>query len=625
VPSGGRQRGGAPARLVALAGALLLAECLAAPAAVASPSPAAVGIQPGDVPGYSPVSPTLTSLTSTTLPAALRQCASSDPLLGQFGTGPAATISTLYGQGEGPFGVPALLVGTAVFTDGSAADAQHAYTLLASPSLQSCWLSTYETITTAIVSGLATLLTGSQTTLPDLSLGSNVQSASFGFVENVSALGETVRDSLGVTAIHVGTIVTLLFTLATNETFPETVRVGVAHDVAGRMGATPTPPPVTVTKAKACRHAGIPTPTAPLLTTAQVDGVVHARARFEGERTSGSSLCVWADRTYSRLTDGSTPAAVTTTWQVLVDGPLTSPAAARKAYRSAGAPASVAVTLPHLGDAAELVTGPTFSPSPWLLVRAGRYFLRFSSATAVDSPTESAILQGLATAVLVRLKFTPAHSTKTLGAKSWPTDWAGRTFCAAYGQPYLATFRGVASCGERFVGRTSNLQGAICYPAHAPLHTSCRRSGEVTFDTTGFQCVEYADRYFYYTTGIGTFPLDPGSDTAEALYYRFHARNPGLGLVPPGTLGATSRFKPTLVKGDIISMWRSTPGDGWAADTTGHVAVVTRVHVTHGSGRITMINQNAQGGITHITVSTGVLSYGGGEFVSFQWLTGLPT
>lgn len=632
MPSGGRRRRGAAARLVALAGACLVADCLAAPGALAALPPSAVGLQANDVPGYSPVAPTLTTLTSTTLPAALRQCASGDPLLSQLGTGPAATISGLYGEGEGPFGVPALLVGTAVFTDGSAADAEHAFTLLASPSLQSCWLSTYGTITTAITSGLATLVSASQSALPALALGGNVQSSAFAFDETVSALGQTVDDSIGITAVHVGTILTVLFTLATDETFPETLRASVARDIAARMGATPTAPVLKLTKTRACRHAGIPTPATPLLKTAQVDAVLHARSRFVGERTRGSSLCVWSDTTSSGSATfgGTRPPARTTTWQVLVDGPLSSADAARTAYESAGAHASLTLEVTHLGDAAEFVSGPSFAPSPWLLVRAERYFLRFSSPDAADAPTTSAVLQGLATAVLVRLGFTPPHSSTTLQGKSWPADWANRTFCAAYGQPFLATFRGVASCGERFVGSASNQQGAICYPVRMPLHAACSRRGEVTFDTAGFQCVEYADRYFYYLTGNGTFPYDPGSDTAEALYYKFHAKNPDLGLVPPGALGATSRFRPTLVKGDIISMWRSIPGDGWGADTTGHVAVVTKVSVTKRangkySGQITMINQNAQGGITRLSVATDVLSYGHGEFVSFQWLTGLPT
>jgi hypothetical protein len=56
---------------------------------------------------------------------------------------------------------------------------------------------------------------------------------------------------------------------------------------------------------------------------------------------------------------------------------------------------------------------------------------------------------------------------------------------------------------------------------------------DVVFNLTGFQCVEYALRYFYFMTGITTTHLDAnGDDVARELYYTFHAKNPQLGLVP---------------------------------------------------------------------------------------------
>ena len=626
MASGGQHWGRTAARVVALLGACVLAECLAVPGALATPSPATVGIQPSDVPGYTPVPPTLTSITSTTLPAALRSCAGASPLLGQVGTGPAATTSEFYGQGEGPFGVPALLAGTVVLTDGSATEAQQAFALLDSSGLQSCWLSTYLAITTAFVSGLATPLTAHQSPLPALSLGSNVQSTGFAFHVTATVLGQTVTDSIGITVIHVGTLVTILFTGGTNETFPETLRASVARDVALRMGATsPSPTSPQPTAPRFCLRRGIPHDKKPVLTDAQVGAIVHARVQFTVEITNGSTTCVWTETTHSKVSSGTVPGALTTTWHVLVDGPLRSTTAARAAYERARVSASPAVTLTDLGDAAALVSTTNPSPGSALLVRAGRYYLELYSATATPSPTETAILQGLATAVLVRLGVASSHTSKKLERKTWATDWADAAFCHSYQQPVLATFHGVASCGERYVNRYSNTSPSpICYPAYR-----CRPPG-VLFDTSGFQCVEYADRYFYYMTGIGTFPFDPGSDTAEALYYKFHGKNPQLGLVPPGALGGTSTFEPSLAKGDIISMWRPGYSAFGRPDTTGHVAVVTSVKVKKGkngkySGQITMINQNAQKGITSIQVRTGVLSYDGGYFTKFQWLTGLPT
>lgn len=609
--------------LAAVIGACLLAGGLVSPSALAAPTPTAIGIQASDVPGYAPVSPTTTSLGSTTLPTALRQCAASDPLLSQFGTGAAATISGLYGQGEGPFGVPALLIGTAVFTDGSATDAQRAFTLLASPSLQSCWLTTYPRVTTAITSGLATLLTSHESAVPSLSLGANVQTTAFAFDETVSALGQTVKDTVQVTVIHVGAVLTLLFTLSTNETFPESVRASVARSIANRMGAKPTTPTSEVAKAKACLHPGIPDATSPLLTTKQVDGVVRAKAKFVGETKETMSVCVWRVSGTTKLRTATRPQS--TVWRVGVEGPLASKPDAHAAYLSAAKSASLSVVVPDLGNEAEDLGT---SPSPTLIVAAGKYFLEFSS-TAPSDATETMVLDRLATLTLARLHLASPVQTPSSGTgsqrKRWSTPhWAGRAFCAAYGQPFLATFRGVAACGEKYVNTTSNLQGATCYPKEP----QCRAPG-VEFDSTGFQCVELANRYFYFMTGLAmgrrAGAWTDGSDLVTLLYKSYKKSIPGLGVV--GLPSGTKNYQPSLHVGDIISM-----GGGRAlarGDTAGHVAVVTKVdvHKHNGAyqGTITMLNQNAQGGITQIAVVDGKMSYGGGYFTAFEWLTGLPT
>jgi hypothetical protein len=93
-------------------------------------------------------------------------------------------------------------------------------------------------------------------------------------------------------------------------------------------------------------------------------------------------------------------------------------------------------------------------------------------------------------------------------------------------------------------------------------------------------------------------------------------------LLPKGVPGGTKDYQPSLHVGDIISMWSS-------GDPTGHVAVVKQVDVTKGAngkytGTIKIVNENAQGGVTTLTVSTNVMWYRH-EFTTFQWLTGLPT
>jgi hypothetical protein len=578
---------------------------------------ATVALQPSDVPGFSPVPSTVESLNSSTWAKALRQCAASSPLLSQMGTAAVSTVSTLYGEGEGPFGVPALMVATAVFTDGSTTDAQSAYASLDSPSLQSCWQSTNDAITTAFTSGLATLLTASESPLPPLSLGSNVESTGFAYHLTASTLGQTVKTTFSVTVIDVGTIVTLLFTIATNETFPETLRASVAHNIAVRMGATS--PSTTPTQPKACLRARIPDPGAPVLTTAQVANVMKSTVRFTSETTTGgTSICVWAEE------GGPYPSM---TWRVAIDGPLGSKKNAADAYVAARKAATLTIPVQGLGVHAELISLPYKGMR--LIVAAGRYFLELSSSPLTGS--DNLVFHDLATLVLARLHLNKS-AAGSLVRKHWTTDWAGSAFCASnYDQPVLAsdaggsnhdsTFRGVAACGEANTSAASNLQGPIWY----------RRGDKQTgkkieeFDATGFQSVEYANRYFYYLTGRPGAWTN-GSDVATVLYYTYAKADPRLGLVPKpkkSKIGGTREYRQTLHVGDIISMWSST-------DTTGNDAVVIHISAHKNAngkyqGDITTISENASAsGITTITVLTGRMTYDHGYFTTFQWLTGLP-
>ena len=93
--------------------------------AAADPTPASIGLQASDVPGFTAIDPSIESFQDPNdqgFDQAFIQCASSNSLLSQFDTGPDATVSTAYGQGQAPLGAPALSVGSAVFTDGSSQD-----------------------------------------------------------------------------------------------------------------------------------------------------------------------------------------------------------------------------------------------------------------------------------------------------------------------------------------------------------------------------------------------------------------------------------------------------------------------------------------------------------------------
>jgi surface antigen len=222
---------------------------------------------------------------------------------------------------------------------------------------------------------------------------------------------------------------------------------------------------------------------------------------------------------------------------------------------------------------------------------------RNSIAVAVRSrrPEQSALVALLLCCVLLLVAAGPARGASRL--TSWPADWAGTSFCASYGVPYMGTtYGGVAACGDAY---PNNYQGEISY------------SG-VEFDSVGFQCVELAARYFYYLTGQIPPLVEDASDYAYYLGDDY-----GYNVYPAGLYGVTGAFAGSLTPGQVISMWS-------ASDEVGHVAVVTGVNVTAGNGTVTVMDENASAsGTDTITVTNGQMSYEG-IYPDFQWTTNLP-
>ena len=175
--------------------------------------------------------------------------------------------------------------------------------------------------------------------------------------------------------------------------------------------------------------------------------------------------------------------------------------------------------------------------------------------------------------------------------------WAGPSFCASYGVPYMGTsYDGVAACGNAY---PDNNQGKISYHG-------------VEFDSVGFQCAELTARYFYYLTGQKPPLVPDASEFAYALNSSY-----GYNVYPAGSNGVTSTFHSSLAPGQIVSMSSSS-------DQVGHVAVVTAVNVTGGNGTITVMDENGSGsGTDTITVSGGQMSYQG-LYNDFQWTTNMP-
>ncbi len=179
---------------------------------------------------------------------------------------------------------------------------------------------------------------------------------------------------------------------------------------------------------------------------------------------------------------------------------------------------------------------------------------------------------------------------------NWSSDWAGPSFCASHGAPYMGhTYDGVAACGNAY---PNNMQGNVSYNG-------------VELDSVGFQCYELAARYFYYATGYRP-PVQPN---ASDLAYYIHADYPQYPVYPSGLTGTTDRYTGTLVPGAIISMWSSS-------DEVGHVAVVTSVNLNGGTGTISVLDENGSaGGVDNISVNGGVMNFEG-LYNQFQWVTG---
>ena len=186
-------------------------------------------------------------------------------------------------------------------------------------------------------------------------------------------------------------------------------------------------------------------------------------------------------------------------------------------------------------------------------------------------------------------------------AASAGSSWAGSSFCTSYSNSHAlsgAPYDGVAACAGTYTG-TVSYDGVV-------------------FDTDGWQCVELAARYFYVDTGL----KPPEVQEARNVVQAYQNDYPQFTAYPAS--GGTSTFSSSIAAGDIISMW-----GGPAAQTDGHVAIVTNVAVSHGSGNIQLLEENGSAsGVAYITVTDNQMSYGspsydGGYYyyTSFQWLT----
>jgi Ricin-type beta-trefoil lectin domain/CHAP domain len=246
---------------------------------------------------------------------------------------------------------------------------------------------------------------------------------------------------------------------------------------------------------------------------------------------------------------------------------------------------------PNSGDTVQLWACNTHPEQEWTLTSSGQLQSTGTSmcldANSNDYPNSGDTVQ--------------LWSCNTHPEQEWRLDWAASSFCAShFNQPYMGTtFDGVAACGVKYDGTSSNNQGKITY-------------NNVPLDSDGFQCVELAARYFYYVTGH-----NPPSANGGSFAWAVHSAYPQYGISPGGANGGVSSYLGTLVAGDIISMWSST-------NLIGHVAVVTSIALNSAqTGKIYVIDENASAtGSDAITVTNGKMTFNG--LNDFQWVYNLP-
>lgn len=214
--------------------------------AAAQPSVPQVGLEPSEVPGFTPIDRSVQTYQDPSdagVDQAFISCAGTDPLLSQYDEGGDSSISQVYGQGDNGYGAPALSVASVVFGSSTASEVDGAYAKLASQSFQQCWLTGIDSLNQA--QGAVTPTTPS--TLSSLSMPA-LGSAATGYLMhwNLSAGGSPLTGEFGVSVVKTGPYVVALFTLAWNSSFPDATRQAILKEFVGRIGGS-TPAPTTTT------------------------------------------------------------------------------------------------------------------------------------------------------------------------------------------------------------------------------------------------------------------------------------------------------------------------------------------------------------------------------------------
>ena len=273
-----------------------------------------------------------------------------------------------------------------------------------------------------------------------------------------------------------------------------------------------------------CLATALPTPAVAILTDRQAISALHQHVTFAGE-TGGSSTpeCQWNGNPLPPNQVGPYSHYQVQLWLNL-HAEFVSGSAARRYYEPLTTAFGTPTRVPDLGTAAVFVPGQD-EVTAQLLVLAGRYVFYVSLNSSLPQAAQQADLITVADTVLSRLgQQAAAAATRDAvedrlgGQELLPNEGSG-------GPVPGTTWHGVAACGAAY---PDNAQGTIAYKG-------------VVFDTDGFQCVELAERCFYYVTGRpgpfanGSDPPRSSTTAITTLIRAWGSNRPGCSAEPAST------------------------------------------------------------------------------------------
>lgn len=272
--------------------------------------PAASLLQQRDLPGFVPIAPSILGYDTKSglengYSTSFMTCAKKAPLLDELPSGPDMRFSSVFGAGKGHSGLsqlgapaaPMFAVLSASFSDGNSRDAQRAMATIGAPSFASCMARTNDQLEQQVgltpTVGHSTVTKLALRTYGDRTVGFEIMTP-----ESRGSGSPTIRIRLAVAAVEKGPLDVVLFALSQQRVFPATLLDGAIANLAARIGAVPTAPPVPQKSEGPCTP---PRGSAPALTDAAVNADAGGGFTYAGAEAIPATpaqpvptvLCTW--------------------------------------------------------------------------------------------------------------------------------------------------------------------------------------------------------------------------------------------------------------------------------------------------------------------------------------------